>query len=179
MDTTMKKLLAAGALFAGSQLAQAYELVATVSAWDETRWHFDIELADNDIDFTAFQMDITLDGEATLRRDSIHCGSLLTNHNLMLGTPDGYYRVAAYNFGNKKMNGKEGALISFTVVGDVEGISIGGITFVDADCKSVKPALNTEAKDGTEMKEKEVVYDKKGKQSYRIDSRGICIRREK
>lgn len=172
----MKKILTACALFAGSHLAQAYELVATVNAWDETRWHFDIELADNDTDFTAFQMDITLEGDAKLRRDSIHCGSLLADHNLMLATPSGRYRVAAYNMSNKNMDGKEGALISFTVVGDLKGITIGGITFVNAACKSVKPDLKSEASDGDEKKEREATYDVNGPQSYRIDRRGISIR---
>jgi len=175
----MKKILTACAFFAGTHFAQAYELAATVSAWDETRWHFDIELADNDLDFTAFQMDITLDGDATLRRDSIACGSLMLNHSVVLGTPNGHYRIAGYNFGRNCLNGKEGALLSFTVVGDLKGIAIGDITFVTPDGNSMKPDVNTKAKDGGEEKANEVVYGKKRKQTYRIDCRGISIRTEK
>ena len=175
----MKKILTVCALLAGTQLAQAYELVATVSAWDETQCHIDIELTDNDTDFTAFQIDITLDGDAKLKRDSIHCGSLLADHNILLGMPNGQYRLAAYNMGNKKLNGKEGELVSFTVVGDLKGIAIGGITFVNSDCNSVKPDLKCETNDGDAKKEKEATYGMKGPQTYSIDRRGISIRREK
>lgn len=173
----MRRILTACALFAGSYLAQAYELVARVSAWDETQCRIEIELAKNDIDFTAFQMDIILDGEAKLRRDSIACGSLLKNHRLILNKPSGRYRVLCYNMDNRTLCGKEGQLFSFTVVGDFEGITIDGITFVKSDGYGEKPDVGDE--DDKENKENEVVYDAKESQAYRIDRRGISIRRGK
>ena len=57
--------------FATALLAQAYDIAATVFIEGETKWYFDIELANNDIDFTAFQMDITLFGNATLDEENL------------------------------------------------------------------------------------------------------------
>ena len=152
---------------------------ATAATLKEASLEFNILYDPADADFTAFQIDITLDGDAKLKRDSIHCGSLLADHNIMLGMPNGQYRLAAYNMGNKKLNGKEGELVSFTVVGDLKGIAIGGITFVNSDCNSVKPDLKCKANDGDAKKEKEATYGMKGPQTYSIDRRGISIRREK
>ena len=56
----MKRIIAAFALFACAFFVEAYDIVATVSIEGNTKWYFDIELANNDIDFTVFQMDITL-----------------------------------------------------------------------------------------------------------------------
>lgn len=173
----MKKILTACTLFTCAYLSHAYELVARVSDWDETQCHIEIELAKNDIDFTAFQMDITLDGKAKLKRDSIACGSLLMNHRLMLNKLSGRYRVLCYNMENRTLCGKEGQLFSFTVVGDLEGIAIDGITFVKSDGYGDNPDVSDE--DDKENGENEVVYDAKESQAYRIDCRGISIRRGK
>lgn len=173
----MKKILTVCVLFAGTCLAQAYELVATVSVWDESQCHIDIELADNDVGFTAFQMNITLDGDAKLKRDSITSGPLMRDHNLKLNVQNGYYRVMGYNMENRIMHGKEGSLFSFTVVGDLKGISIGGITFVKTNGTGVEP--NDCAKDKDADKENEVVYNMQDVQAFPIDRRGISIRRGK
>ena len=170
----MRKLLAACALFGGWQMAQAYELVAKASAWDETRWHFDIELADNDIGFTAFQLDITLEGDVRLNRDSITCGRLAKKHNVMLIKPEGHYCVVAYQQENKILDGKEGPLFSFTVVGDLESITIGNVRFVRPDGTSIPPAVCDE--DGREGERQERMDpDIRDSQDFRIDRRGICI----
>ena len=173
----MKKILTACAVFACAHSVQAYELVARVSAWDETQCHIEIELAKNDIGFTAFQMDITLDGDAKLKRDSITCGSLLKDHRLIFNKQSGYYRMLCYNLENRTLCGKEGQLFSFTVVGDVEGISFGGITFVKKDGYGVEPDLCADDDNGN--KEHSAVYDMTGSQAFRIDQRGISIRRGK
>lgn len=160
---------------------QAYNLEATISIDEEAKWHIDIDLADNDIDFTAFQFDIILDGEATLERDSIICSDLLKKHSLLLGTPKDGYRVFVYNMGNECLKEREGRLLSFTIDGEAEGICIKGITFVKPDGSKVEPDIKAKAsgkgmKDSSKLQENEVVYDMKGEKTYKIDRRGICIR---
>ena len=181
----MRKIFAICAFFGSALCTQAYELVARVSVEDGMRWRFDIELANNDIGFTAFQMDFCLDGEATLRREDMNSGELMYRHSLDLCTPEGCYRVAGYNMGKMLLKGKEGQLFSFTLDTDTKGITIGNITFVEPDGTSVKPDTCAEASDGKRKHAAEletlpmVTYNMKGEKVYRIDSRGISIRNGK
>ena len=177
----MKKILAACTLFAHAFSTQAYELVARVSIEDEARWRFDIELANNDIDFTAFQMDITLDGEAELRRENMNSGELMHKHSLSLGKPKGHYCVMGYNLGNEKLKGKNGPLFSFFIDADAKGIAIDNIIFVKTSGSEARPDTCAEGADadgaGSDQPEvNKVVYDMKSEQTYSIDSRGIIIR---
>lgn len=171
----MKKLLTCLALLAWAFRAQAYELVATVSMDEDEKWHFDIELADNDIDFTAFQLDITLEGDAKLERKDLRSGQIMHRHSLMLAAPQGRYRLMGYSLSGIVFKEKEGPLFSFTLDGDIRGIFISGIFFIKPDGTKVEAAAgdDPDAQDAPE-----VVYDMKSRQVYRIDRRGICIRSE-
>lgn len=180
----MRKILAAYALFAYAFCAQAYELVARVSVEDEARWRFDIELANNDTDFTALQMDITLDDGAKLKQKDISCGDLLIRHSLMLRPVNGRYCLAAYNMGNRLLKERNGLLFSFFIDADVKGIAIDKIIFVKTDGTSQKPDISPEAsdadgKDSDVPEVQKVVYDMEGEQTYSIDRRGIVIRNGK
>ena len=177
------KLTICIAFFACCLSVQAYNLEATVSIDEEAKWHIDIGLTDNDIDFTAFQFDIILDGEATLERDSFICSSLLKKHTFMLGTPKEGYRVYVYNMSNQCLKGKEGRLLSFVVDGEAKGICIKGIAFVKPDGSRVEPDIKAKflrkgKKDSSKLQVNEVVYNKKGEKTYKIDRRGISIRKE-
>lgn len=171
----MKKIITCCALLACACCAHAYELVATVSTEEETRWHLDIELADNDIDFAAFQLDITLDGDAKLERKNLKSGPLMHQHTLMLATPQEHYRIVGYNLSGTTFMGKEGLLFSFSIDGDVKGIVIDRFFFIKSDGTKFEaaPGEDAEGQDAVE-----VTYDMKDKQSYRIDRRGISIRKE-
>ena len=81
----MKRIIAAFALFACAFFVKAYDIVATVSIEGNTKWYFDIELANNDIDFTAFQLDITLDSEdAEMKQTNMLRRWLMVDHNIRL-----------------------------------------------------------------------------------------------
>lgn len=180
----MRKILLAGVLFAGAVSAKAYELVAKVSLEDDTRLRFDIELANNDMAFTAFQLDITLDGEATLRRENMNSGELMHNHSLVLNSPKGHYCVLGYSMGKSCLKGAEGPLFSFTLDGDTSGLVIDDIVFVKTDGTREEPAEPVKTADGKEETAarpatNKVFFNMEGQQTFRIDSRGICIRCEK
>ena len=162
------------ALLASVSCVHAYDLVATVSLEKETKWHFDIELADNDIDFTAFQLDISLDGDATLERKDMKSGPLMQRHTLMLATPQELYRVAGYNLSCAAFKAQEGHLFSFTIDGDIKGIVIKDFFFVKPDGTKVEAAGEEEV-EGQEAVE--VTYELKDKQTYRIDRRGINLQK--
>lgn len=171
----MKKLLTCCTLLLSAFGARAYDLVAIVSMEEETKWHFDIELADNNIDFTAFQLDITLDGDAKLERKDLTSGEIMHRHSLMLAAPQEHYRVMGYSLSGIVFKEQEGPLFSFTIDGDIRGIVIKGISFIKPDGTKVEAAAgdDPDAQDAPE-----VVYDMKARQVYRIDRRGICIRRK-
>lgn len=170
----MKKILTCCALLALAFSARAYELVATVSMEEDAKWHFDIELADNDIDFTAFQLELSIDGDAKLKQKDLVPGELLLRHSLMLGKPEGRYSIAGYNLNLKSFAGKEGPLFSFTIDGDVKDITINDLFFVLPDGTKVEAAAGDNAE---EQEVRTVIYGMNGKQTFRIDRRGICIKK--
>ena len=185
----MRKIMIACALFASAFFARAYDIMATVSIEGETRWYFDIGLSNNDIDFTAFQLDVTLDGEAELVEGELKTSELIPNHTLMVARPDGHYRVLGFSMSNSSLTGTTGQLFSFAIDGDIKGITINKIIFAKPDGTEVEADVYEKALDRTDedaiadvsaaQKENKVVYDMQGKQVYRIDRRGIYIQNGK
>ena len=170
------------ALLVSAFCAQAYNLKATVSIEKKSKWRIDIALENNNLDFTAFQMDITLDGDATIVSDNMTTDSLMRNHSLNLLGQDGKYHVTGFNTGSRVLKGKEGPLFSFTIEGKVDSITIDNVFFVKKDGSKVKPydiikTAEDDKKTNSSPKEREVVFIKKGKKVYSIDYRGICIRK--
>ena len=94
---------------------------------------FNICLEENDVDFTAFQMDVALEGEAVVPEEGLVCDTLMSNHQLMLGTPAGKYRIIGYSTATTTFQNQNGSLMSFTVKGNPSTISINKILFVEAD----------------------------------------------
>lgn len=182
----MKKLLTACTLFACALCAQAYDIVATVSIEGDTKWYFDIELANNDIDFTAFQLDITLDGDVELKESDLENCELIPSHTLKLAKPKGLYRVVGYSKSNASLQKTDGRLFSFSLDGDIRGITINKIIFAKPDGTEVEATDYTRTLDRTGdpdavenvpavQKENRVIYNMEGKQVFRIDRRGIYI----
>ena len=182
----MKKFLTACTLFACALCAQAYDIVATVSIEGDTKWYFDIELANNNIDFTAFQLDITLDGDAELKESDLEKCELIPSHVLKLAQPEGRYRVVGYSESNTSFKNTDGRLFTFSLDGDIQGITINKIIFAKPDGTEVEAADYTRALDRTGdpdavknvpavQKENKVIYNMEGKQVFRIDRRGIYI----
>ena len=184
----MKKIMTACALFGCALCAQAYDIVASVSITGTKTWFFDIELADNNIDFTAFQIDITLDGNAKLQQKDLMSGELLSNHDLVLAAPEGHYRVVGYSTTRAIFKKREGRLFTFAVDGNITGITINKIIFSKSDGTEVEADVFTQPlnrdDDAIETVSAEpeintVTYDMSGKQVYKIDRRGIYIRNGK
>lgn len=183
----MKKILTACALFVYASFAKAYDIEATVYVDGETKWYFDIELANNNQDFSAFQFDITLDGIGALEKENLSASKLLSNHNLMLATPNGHYRVIAYSANGSKLKNKEGRLFSFTLDGDFTGITINNIIFAKPDGTEVEADVYTrplnrsdeDAIKDVKQEPSKVIYDMAGKQVYKIDRQGIYIQNGK
>ena len=188
----MRKILVSCALFACALCAKAYDIAATVSIEGDTKWYFDIELANNNIDFTAFQMDITLDSNYELKSEDMQLGNLTQSHQLLLAKPGGHYRVVVYNLQNQCFSSPEGRLFSFELDGDIKGITINKIIFAQPDGTEVEAGVYNRALDrindadaigtvpeGDDQQIKKVVYDTTGKQVYRIDRRGIYIQNGK
>ena len=180
----MKRLFMACAFLASVCFAQAYNLKATVSIEKKSKWRIDIELENNNQDFTAFQMDITLEGDATIESDNMTTDSLMRRHSLSLMGQDGKYHLTGFSMDSRVLKGKEGPLFSFTVEGKVDSITIDNVFFVRTDCSKVKPYIYTNTSEGDKKtnvgsKEREDVFIKKGTQVCRIDYRGIRIRKGK
>ena len=185
----MKRLLTTCTLLACVFLTHAYEIEATISIEGDTKWYFDIELVDNDIDFTAFQMDITLDSDVEITTDNLTRSKLAEKHIMLIGKPDGHYRILGYNLQNKALKGTQGELFSLTLDGDIKGITINKIIFSKADGTEVEAKDyirpldrdNDDAIAGVAADEdtKPVTYTLDGKQVYRIDRRGIYIQNGK
>lgn len=183
----MKKTIVACALLMCAFSAKSYDIAATVSIEGETKWYFDIELANNDMDFTAFQLDITLDADdAEIKESDMTCCSLMSNHKLLLATTNGHYRVVGYSPSNEIFKRREGKLFSFEFDGDIKGITINKIIFAKPDGKEEEAdvytrTLNRKSDEDAirgiseETEERKVTYDMTGKQVYRIDRRGIYI----
>lgn len=173
------------ALFACAFFTSAYDIKTTVSIEGESIWYFDIELENNDIDFTAFQLDITLDSEnAELKTADLHGDKLMADHALVLAKPDGHYRVVGYSQTNSLLQERNGCLFYFSVDGDIKGITINKIIFAKPDGTEVEAdvytlPLNRDEDAVEEMAASQemnkVIYNMEGKQVYRIDRRGIYI----
>lgn len=182
----MKKIPAACAAFVLALGARAYDVVATVSVDDGERWFFDIELADNEVPFTAFQMEIELEGGVHLKQQDLTEGGLMNGHTLQVLKAKGCYKVICYSMSNNPLRATEGRLFGFSVDGDLSGITIKRIIFVRNDGTEeeasayVRP-LNRSEEDGVGQVQagegvQQAVYDMSGRQVYRIDRRGIFIR---
>lgn len=185
----MKKILASLALFACTSFVHAYDIEATVHVDDESKWYFDIELTNNNIEFAAFQLDIKLDGDGTLSQENLTAGKLLTDHNLMLAHPNDFYRVLVYSLKGSKLKSKNGKLFSFTVDGDFTGITINNIIFVkpdasESEAETYTRPLNRSDEDAVKGvsandEPQKVIYDMAGRKVYKFDRRGIYIQNGK
>ena len=129
----MKKILCSCLLLLLVQVASAYEVSVSMLQMNDSTWTFNVCLGENDMDFTAFQMDVALEGEALVPEEGLVCDTLLTNHNLMLGTPQDRYRIIAYSTATTPFKSQNGNLLSFTVKGNPSTVSIDKIMFVEPD----------------------------------------------
>ncbi len=129
----MKKILISCMMLLMIQAAGAYEVSVSMIQVNDSTWNFNVGLDGNDVDFTAFQMDVALEGEADVPESGLVCDSLLCNHNLMLGTPQNKYRIIAYSNASTPFKSQNGNLLTFTVKGNPSTISIDKIIFVEPD----------------------------------------------
>lgn len=129
----MKKIFSLFVLFLLVRAANAYELSVTMFQVNDSTWNFNVCLDENDMEFTAFQMDVTLEGEATVPEAGLVCDTLLCNHNLMLGTPEGKHRIIAFSTDSTPFKNQNGKLFSFAVKGNPSTISVDNILFAEPD----------------------------------------------
>jgi len=129
----MKKILSFCLLLLMVQAANAYEVSVSMFQVNDSTWTFNVGLDGNDVDFTAFQMDIALEGEASVPEEGMVCDTLLSNHNLVLGTPEGKYRIIAFSTASTAFKSQNGNLLSFKVKGNPSTISIDKIIFAEPD----------------------------------------------
>jgi hypothetical protein len=129
----MKKIFSLFVLFLTVHIANAYEVSVTMIQMNDSTWNFNISLGENDLDFTAFQMDIALEGEAEVPEAGLACDTLLSNHNVMLGAPEGKHRIIAFSTASTPFKSQNGKLLSFLVKGNPSTISIDNILFAEAD----------------------------------------------
>ena len=129
----MKKILISCMMLLMIQAAGAYEVSVSMLQVNDSTWKFNVGLDGNDVDFTAFQMDVALEGEAEVPETDMVCDSLLGNHKLMLGTPKDKYRIIAYSNATTPFKSQNGSLLTFTVKGNPSTISIDKIIFVEPD----------------------------------------------
>lgn len=170
-------------------IASAYEIVAKVSADKPKEWTFTIEVSANEKDFTAFQFDVEVKGDGEILPSQVRKGEVLNNHSVSVGGSAGKYRILSYSIDNSQFLKREGAIVIFTVCGDVEAITISNILFVDSDKLAEMPAPNVELPvsaddDAIHSVQQsgirpEVIYNLKGQRVYHIDRRGIYIKNGK
>lgn len=129
----MKKILSLSVMLLMAQMACAYEVSVTMSQENDSTWLFNVGLDGNEMDFTAFQMDIAFEGEAEVPEAGLACDTLLCNHNLMMGAPEGKHRIIAYSTASTPFKSQNGNLLSFKVKGNPSTISIDKIMFVEPD----------------------------------------------
>lgn len=129
----MKKKLCFCMMLLTAQFASAYQVAVSMLQENDSTWTFNVCLEENDLDFTAFQMDVTLEGEAALPEESLVCDTLMGDHQLMLGTPSGKYRIVGFSKTSTPFKGQNGSLLTFTVKGNPSTISINKIQFVEPD----------------------------------------------
>ena len=132
----MRKLISFCMLFLMLQAANAYEVTVTMFQVNDSTWNFNMCIGENNVDFAAFQMDVTFEGEADVPEAGLVCDTLLCNHKLMLGTPVGKHRIIAYSSDNTPFKSQNGNLLSFMVKGNPSTISIDNILFAEADATS-------------------------------------------
>jgi len=132
----MKKILISCMTLLMAQAASAYDVSVSMIQVNDSTWKFGVCLEENDVEFTAFQMDVALEGEAELPEEGLVCDTLLSNHNLMLGTPQNKYRIIAYSTETTPFKNQNGKLLSFTVKGNPSTIGIDKIIFVEPDATS-------------------------------------------
>lgn len=126
-----------------AQAADAYNVEATVRPLANNTWELAIQLCDNDIDLTAFQLDLAMEGDVTFSEKQMSCSTIMSNHALGLGSIDGHYRVVGYSEGNTSFSSREGSLFKFTIAGDFTSLVISNIVFADEDCKEYTPSQPT------------------------------------
>ena len=140
----MNKILSFSMMLLMVQFASAYQVSVSMLQVNDSTWKFNICLDENNLDFTAFQMDVALEGEAVVPEESLACDTLMSNHQLMLGTPKGKYRIVGFSPSSTSFNNQNGSLMSFTVKGNPSTISIDNILFVEPDAKG-HPATDVTA----------------------------------
>lgn len=140
----MRKILSLFMLSLIVKAANAYEVSVTMLQVNDSTWNFNVSLSENDMDFTAFQMDVALEGEADVPEASLVCDTLLSNHKLMLGTPKDKFRIVAYSTENTSFKNLNGSLLTFTVKGSPSTISIDNILFSEPDA-TLHPAADVTA----------------------------------
>jgi len=129
----MKRILGLCIMFLTVQLVSAYEVSVSMYQVNDSTWTFNVCLEENELDFTAFQMDVALEGEAIVPESSLTCDTLMNNHRLMLGTPKDKYRILGFSTASTPFKSQNGSLLTFTVNGNPSTISIDNIQFVEAD----------------------------------------------
>ena len=134
LNPTMNALLRAPAVFNSSDLMSGKDITLNVG---ETRT-VSIVL-DNEMDYTAFQLDLTLPDGMTARnfrltdRAGSHSFDVNTLHN-------GDIRTLCYSPAMTAINGHDGALLTFDVTATtaIDGvIGVNGIELVTTDCRTV------------------------------------------
>lgn len=118
------------------QVASAYQVSVSMVQVNDSIWKFNVCLEENDVDFTAFQMDVALEGDAVVPEEGLVCDTLMSNHQLMLGTPAGKYRIIGYSTATTTFQNQNGSLMSFIVKGNPTAISINKILFAEANATS-------------------------------------------
>lgn len=140
----MKKILISCMIFLMVQVVSAYQVSVSMIQVNDSTWTFKVGLEENDLDFTAFQMDVALEGEADVPEAGLVCDTLLSNHQLMLGTPTDKYRIIGFSPASTAFKNQNGNLMSFTVKGNPSTISINKILFAEADA-TTHPATDLTA----------------------------------
>jgi len=140
----MKRILGLCIMFLTVQLVSAYQVSVSMYQVNDSTWTFNVCLEENELDFTAFQMDVALEGEAIVPEASLTCDTLMNNHRLMLGTPKDKYRILGFSTASTPFKSQNGSLLTFTVNGNPSTISIDNIQFVEADATS-HPATDVTA----------------------------------
>lgn len=189
----MKKILSFCMLLLMVQAASAIEVSVLMIQVNDSTWNFNVCLGENDQDFTAFQMDVALEGDALVPEASLSRDTLLSDHNIMLGTPKGKYRIVAYSINSTTFKSQNGSLLSFMVNGNPSSVSIDNIMFVEPDA-TAHPAedvtaitvedptsitgvgvVNTKTKDAYDLSGRKVTHHKNGA-IFVIDGKKVLVK---
>lgn len=180
----MKKIFSFCMMLLMVQAASAYQVSVTMVQVNDSTWKFNVGLEENDLDFTAFQMDVALEGEAIVPEAGLACDTLMNNHQLMLGTPTGKYRIIGYSTASTAFKSQNGNLMSFTVKGNPSTISVDKILFAEADATE-HPATDLIAvtvEDPTaingvsaNVKPSDATYDMSGRKVTRLKNGAVFV----